>query len=52
MTLGNEVVIFFASGRPQFGDAEALIYAMKEAVIVVVRKVSAIPPQRSMIELK
>ena len=44
---GNEVVLFFCSGRPKLGDA----HVRQDAVIIMTKHNMSVPHKRSQIEL-
>ena len=43
---GNEVVLYYVSGRPQIGDAKACAYLYKDANIIMTASNCTVPPKK------
>ena len=52
LRVGNQVVVYFASGRSQIGEAKACVYLFKDAVIIMHRRAPTIPSKRIEIEIQ
>ena len=49
---GSQVVLYFACGRSQIGEAKPCVYLFKDAVIVMTRKIHVLPVKRSEIQIE
>eukprot|EP00973_Karenia_brevis_P083005 11508605-Karenia_brevis.AAC.1 len=52
LCVGNQVVLYFCTGRGPIGEAKGCVYLFKDAIIVMTRKTSTIVPKRVEIDIQ
>ena len=48
---GNEVVLYFCSGRASLGTSPGMVYLMKDSIVVKLESRTEVPPKRLQIEV-